>query len=94
MRHTWWLIIGHVVTGLLLCLTIIGIPLGLANFKLIAVTSVHSDGTSSRSRTPSGRHSPRRSPCRRTRGLKSRAATASRRRGLAALLVIAQSRSE
>jgi inner membrane component-like transport protein len=55
MRHTWWLIIGHVVTGLLLCLTIIGIPLGLANFKLIAVTSVHSDGTSSRSRTPSGR---------------------------------------
>jgi uncharacterized membrane protein YccF (DUF307 family) len=34
----WWLIIGHVVTGLLLCLTIIGIPLGLANFKLIPVT--------------------------------------------------------
>jgi uncharacterized membrane protein YccF (DUF307 family) len=31
MRHTWWLIIGHVVTGLLLCLTIIGIPFGLAN---------------------------------------------------------------
>jgi uncharacterized membrane protein YccF (DUF307 family) len=34
----WWLIIGHVVTGVLLCLTIIGIPLGLANFKLIPVT--------------------------------------------------------
>jgi uncharacterized membrane protein YccF (DUF307 family) len=34
----WWLIIGHLVTGLLLCLTIIGIPLGLANFKLIPVT--------------------------------------------------------
>jgi uncharacterized membrane protein YccF (DUF307 family) len=34
----WWLIIGHLVTGVLLCLTIIGIPLGLANFKLIAVT--------------------------------------------------------
>ena len=34
----WWLIIGHVITGLLLCLTIIGIPLGLANFKLIPVT--------------------------------------------------------
>jgi uncharacterized membrane protein YccF (DUF307 family) len=34
----WWLIIGHVVTGALLCLTIIGIPLGLANFKLIPVT--------------------------------------------------------
>jgi uncharacterized membrane protein YccF (DUF307 family) len=27
-----------VITGLLLCLTIIGIPLGLANFKLIPVT--------------------------------------------------------
>ncbi len=34
----WWLIIGHLVTGVLLCLTIIGIPLGLANFKLIPVT--------------------------------------------------------
>ena len=30
----WWLAIGHVVTGLALCLTIIGIPLGVANFKL------------------------------------------------------------
>jgi uncharacterized membrane protein YccF (DUF307 family) len=26
------------VTGVLLCLTLIGIPLGLANFKLIPVT--------------------------------------------------------
>src|ERR671911_2234970 len=34
----WWLILLHVVTGALLCLTIIGIPLGLANFKLIPVT--------------------------------------------------------
>src|SRR5213592_1330288 len=34
----WWLAIGHLVTGLLLCLTIIGIPLGLANFKLIPVS--------------------------------------------------------
>jgi uncharacterized membrane protein YccF (DUF307 family) len=34
----WWLIVLHVVTGVLLCLTIIGIPLGLANFKLIPVT--------------------------------------------------------
>ena len=34
----WWLMILHVVTGVLLCLTIIGIPLGLANFKLIPVT--------------------------------------------------------
>jgi uncharacterized membrane protein YccF (DUF307 family) len=34
----WWLAIGHVVTGVALCLTIIGIPLGLANFKLIPVS--------------------------------------------------------
>ena len=34
----WWLILLHIVTGLLLCVTLIGIPLGLANFKLIPVT--------------------------------------------------------
>jgi uncharacterized membrane protein YccF (DUF307 family) len=34
----WWLILLHLLTGTLLCLTIIGIPLGLANFKLIPVT--------------------------------------------------------
>jgi uncharacterized membrane protein YccF (DUF307 family) len=34
----WWLAIGHLITGTLLCLTIIGIPLGLANFKLIPVS--------------------------------------------------------
>jgi uncharacterized membrane protein YccF (DUF307 family) len=34
----WWLIILHLITGTLLCVTIIGIPLGLANFKLIPVT--------------------------------------------------------
>ena len=33
----WWLALGHVVTGVLMCLTIIGIPLGLANFKLVPV---------------------------------------------------------
>ena len=33
-----WLAIGHAVTGVLLCITIIGIPLGLANFKLIPVS--------------------------------------------------------
>jgi uncharacterized membrane protein YccF (DUF307 family) len=33
----WWLALGHLVTGVLMCLTIIGIPLGLANFKLIPV---------------------------------------------------------
>jgi uncharacterized membrane protein YccF (DUF307 family) len=34
----WWLAIGHLVTGLLLCVTIIGIPLGLANFKIIPIS--------------------------------------------------------
>ncbi|HEX7106334.1 MAG TPA: YccF domain-containing protein [Acidothermaceae bacterium] len=29
-----WMAIGHLVLGFLLCLTIIGIPLGLGNFKL------------------------------------------------------------
>jgi uncharacterized membrane protein YccF (DUF307 family) len=33
-----WLAIGHAVTGALLCVTIIGIPLGLANFKLIPIS--------------------------------------------------------
>jgi len=34
----WWLALLHLITGLLLCLTIIGIPFGLANFKLINVS--------------------------------------------------------
>jgi uncharacterized membrane protein YccF (DUF307 family) len=34
----WWLALAHLVTGVALCLTIIGIPLGLANFKLIPVS--------------------------------------------------------
>jgi uncharacterized membrane protein YccF (DUF307 family) len=34
----WWLALAHLVTGVMLCLTIIGIPLGLANFKLIPVS--------------------------------------------------------
>jgi uncharacterized membrane protein YccF (DUF307 family) len=34
----WWLALGHLITGILLCITIIGIPLGLANFKLIPVS--------------------------------------------------------
>ena len=36
----WWLALGHLVSGVLLCLTIIGIPLGLANFKIIPITMV------------------------------------------------------
>ncbi len=34
----WWLALGHVVTGIGLAITIIGIPLAIANFKLIPVT--------------------------------------------------------
>ena len=34
----WWLALGHLVTGVLMCITVIGIPLGLANFKLIPVS--------------------------------------------------------
>ncbi len=34
----WELALAHLVTGIALCITIIGIPLGLANFKLIPVS--------------------------------------------------------
>lgn len=30
----WWIALTHVVTGVLLCLTIIGIPLGIGDFKM------------------------------------------------------------
>lgn len=30
----WWLALAHLITGCLLCLTIIGIPLGIANIKM------------------------------------------------------------
>lgn len=33
-----WLAIGHLISGILLCLTVIGIPLGLACFKMIPMT--------------------------------------------------------
>jgi len=36
----WWLAIGHLVTGVLLAITIIGIPLAIANFKLIPMALV------------------------------------------------------
>lgn len=32
-----WMALAHLMLGVLLCLTIIGIPLGLGNFKLAAV---------------------------------------------------------
>ncbi|MGP3999142.1 YccF domain-containing protein [Streptomyces sp. 8N706] len=34
----WWLALTHLVTGIALCFTIIGIPLAVANFKLIPIS--------------------------------------------------------
>jgi uncharacterized membrane protein YccF (DUF307 family) len=34
----WWLALAHILTGIVLCATIIGIPLGLACFKLVPVS--------------------------------------------------------
>ena len=31
----WWLALMHIVAGVGLCLTIVGIPFGIANFKLV-----------------------------------------------------------
>jgi uncharacterized membrane protein YccF (DUF307 family) len=36
----WELALGHLTAGIALCLTIIGIPLGLANFKLIPISLI------------------------------------------------------
>ncbi|NMO04062.1 YccF domain-containing protein [Gordonia sp. TBRC 11910] len=33
-----WLAIGHICTGIAMCITIIGIPLGIASFKMIPVS--------------------------------------------------------
>lgn len=34
----WWLALAHLFSGIALCLTLVGIPLGLANFKLIPIS--------------------------------------------------------
>lgn len=34
----WWLAIGHIVSGVALCLTIIGIPMGIADFKMVPIS--------------------------------------------------------
>ena len=34
----WWLALGHLFSGIALCVTILGIPLGIANFKLIPIS--------------------------------------------------------
>ena len=36
----WWLAVGHLVAGIMLGLTIIGIPLAAGSFKIIPVTLV------------------------------------------------------
>lgn len=36
----WWLALGHITLGVAQCVTIIGIPLGLANFKLVPISLV------------------------------------------------------
>ncbi len=33
----WWLCIGHIFAGIAQCLTIIGIPIGIANFKIAVI---------------------------------------------------------
>ncbi|MGG2142022.1 YccF domain-containing protein [Symbiopectobacterium sp. RP] len=33
----WWLCISHIASGIAQCLTIIGIPVGIANFKLAII---------------------------------------------------------
>ncbi|ATD68998.1 MULTISPECIES: YccF domain-containing protein [Gordonia] len=33
-----WLALGHIATGLALCITIIGIPLGIASFKMVPIS--------------------------------------------------------
>lgn len=34
----WWLALEHVITGVLLAVTIIGLPLAIANFKMVAIS--------------------------------------------------------
>ncbi|WP_406705669.1 YccF domain-containing protein [Sodalis sp.] len=33
----WWLCLSHILTGIAQCCTLIGIPLGIANFKLALI---------------------------------------------------------
>jgi len=33
----WWIAAEHIISGVLLCITIIGIPFGIANFKMVPV---------------------------------------------------------
>lgn len=33
----WWLCLSHIAAGIMQCVTIIGIPVGIANFKIAAI---------------------------------------------------------
>lgn len=33
----WWLCLSHIAAGIMQCLTIIGIPVGITNFKIAAI---------------------------------------------------------
>ncbi|HGM5488767.1 TPA: YccF domain-containing protein [Serratia fonticola] len=33
----WWLCLSHIIAGIAQCITIIGIPVGIANFKIAAI---------------------------------------------------------
>ncbi|MFD2838976.1 YccF domain-containing protein [Populibacterium corticicola] len=33
-----WLAIGHIMSGIALCITIIGIPMGIASFKMVPIS--------------------------------------------------------
>ena len=43
----WWLALGHITTGIALCVTIIGIPLGIASFKMVPISLLPLGWTSS-----------------------------------------------
>jgi uncharacterized membrane protein YccF (DUF307 family) len=47
-----WLALGHVITGILLCITIIGIPFGIASFKLAGLALFPFGKTVVRAGTP------------------------------------------
>ena len=34
----WWLALGHLMSGIALCITIIGIPMAIADFKMIPIS--------------------------------------------------------
>jgi len=34
----WWLALGHIITGIVQAITIIGIPLALANWKMVPIS--------------------------------------------------------